>query len=162
MSKKNKKNRKEKEENHDGSSRKESNGNGDEGLGIVKVQPEKSVGSDTAQKAANTNYPRYRVEPGERVRLSDVNPDESEEYKSEEEVAEELERLRLKLEELQMRYAHAIEQRKLCCMRCLHVWEPFIPNPLICPHCQQDWSALYTRRPYGSRQGHACTPVDKR
>ena len=70
--------------------------------------------------------------------------------------------VKIGLEELRMHYKQAIEQRKLCCMRCLHVWEPFIPNPLICPNCQQDWSELYTRRPYGSRQGHACTPADKR
>jgi rubrerythrin len=63
--------------------------------------------------------------------------------------------VKIGLEELRMCYKQAIEQRKLCCMRCLHVWEPLIPNPLICPHCQQDWSEFYTRRPYGSRQGHA-------
>ena len=70
--------------------------------------------------------------------------------------------VKIGLEELQRRYAQAIEQQKLCCMRCLHVWEPFIPNPLICPHCQQDWSELYTRRPYGSRQHHTCPPADTR
>jgi hypothetical protein len=70
--------------------------------------------------------------------------------------------VKIGLEELHRCYAQAIEQQKLCCMRCLHVWESFVPNPLICPHCQQDWSALYTRRPYGSRQGHACPPADMR
>lgn len=70
--------------------------------------------------------------------------------------------LKIRLAELRAHYEQAIEQRKLCCVRCLHVWEPFIPNPVICPNCQQDWSELYTRRPYGSRQGHALPPADKR
>ena len=70
--------------------------------------------------------------------------------------------VKIGLEELHTRYEQAIEQRKLCCMRCLHVWEPFIPNPIICPNCQQDWSELYTHRPYGSRQGHALTPAHQR
>ena len=70
--------------------------------------------------------------------------------------------VKIGIEELRARYEQAIEQRKLCCMRCLHVWEPFIPNPIICPNCQQDWSELYTRRPYGSRQGHNLTTAHKR
>jgi hypothetical protein len=68
--------------------------------------------------------------------------------------------VKIGLKELHMCYVQAIEQGKLCCMRCLHVWEPFIPNPLICPHCQQNWSELYTRRPYGSRRSPACPRAD--
>ena len=49
------------------------------------------------------DYPRYRVEPGTHIKLSDVNPDESEHYKSHEEVADELETLRMKLVDLQDR-----------------------------------------------------------
>ena len=43
----------------------------------------------------------------------------------------------------------AQQQHKLFCARCLYVWEPIIPDPRLCPHCQQDWSQPYTRRPYG-------------
>jgi hypothetical protein len=45
----------------------------------------------------------------------------------------------------------AQQQHKLLCARCLYVWEPVIPDPRLCPHCQQDWSQPYTRRPYGGR-----------
>ena len=45
----------------------------------------------------------------------------------------------------------AQQQHKFLCARCLHVWEPVIPDPRLCPHCQQDWSQPYTRRPYGER-----------
>jgi PPK2 family polyphosphate:nucleotide phosphotransferase len=103
MSKKDKKDRKDKKEDKEGKAGKGSNGGHDDGLGEMVAQPEKLVESDTAQKAPGADYPRYRVEPGERVSLSDVNPNESEKYKNEDEVTEELERLRLKLEELQMR-----------------------------------------------------------
>jgi len=63
------------------------------------AEPEKLVGDGTP----SIDYPRYRVEPGNPIRLADVDPDESEDYHDDEEVAEELEKLRLKLEELQSR-----------------------------------------------------------
>ena len=46
----------------------------------------------------------------------------------------------------------AQQQHKLCCARCLYVWEPIIPDPRLCPNCQQDWSQPYTRRPYGQHR----------
>src|SRR4051812_42887212 len=70
-----------------------------DGLGGEVAEPEKLVGDGTP----SIDYPRYRVEPGKPVRLADVDPNESEHYHDDEEVAEELERLRLKLEEQQSR-----------------------------------------------------------
>jgi hypothetical protein len=52
---------------------------------------------------------------------------------------------------LRERLAQARAQHQLLCVRCLHVWQPLIADPAICPHCQQDWSKPYTRRPYGLR-----------
>jgi PPK2 family polyphosphate:nucleotide phosphotransferase len=71
----------------------------DEGIGVTLSAPEKLVGDGTPR----IDYPRYRVEPGKPIKLSDVDPDESEHYKSHEEVADELETLRVKLVDLQER-----------------------------------------------------------
>jgi PPK2 family polyphosphate:nucleotide phosphotransferase len=49
------------------------------------------------------DYPRYRVEPGERLRLADVDPDESEGYQRKKDVAEELKRHRDRIADLQAR-----------------------------------------------------------
>lgn len=69
------------------------------GLGETVSEPEKLVGDGTP----SVDYPRYRVEPGKPVRFSDLDPGESENYDNEEDVAEELEKLRGKLENLQER-----------------------------------------------------------
>jgi len=70
-----------------------------EGIGAELSAPEKLVGDGTPR----IDYPRYRVEPGGPIDLSDVDPNESEHYKNDDEVADELETLRLKLEDLQDR-----------------------------------------------------------
>src|SRR5712691_485171 len=57
----------------------------------------------------------------------------------------------LELATLRERLAQALAQQHLLCVRCLHVWQPFIPDPVLCPQCQQDWSRPYRRRPYGAR-----------
>ncbi|SEO58669.1 polyphosphate kinase 2 family protein [Trujillonella endophytica] len=49
------------------------------------------------------DYPRYRVEPGEGVRLADVDPDESEHYAKQKDVLPELESTRDRIAELQSR-----------------------------------------------------------
>jgi PPK2 family polyphosphate:nucleotide phosphotransferase len=49
------------------------------------------------------DYPRYRVEPGDPVRLAEVNPDESEHYKRKKDVADELKRQRDRISDLQAR-----------------------------------------------------------
>lgn len=69
------------------------------GLSAAMAAPEKLVGDGTP----SVDYPRYRVEPGKPVRLSDLDPGESENYSSKEEVAEEVEKLRGRLAALQER-----------------------------------------------------------
>jgi PPK2 family polyphosphate:nucleotide phosphotransferase len=49
------------------------------------------------------DYPRYRVEPGDSVRLAEVNPDESEHYRRKKDVADELKRQRDRISDLQAR-----------------------------------------------------------
>jgi PPK2 family polyphosphate:nucleotide phosphotransferase len=49
------------------------------------------------------DYPRYRVEPGDPVRLAEVDPDESEHYKRKKDVADELKRQRDRISDLQAR-----------------------------------------------------------
>jgi PPK2 family polyphosphate:nucleotide phosphotransferase len=58
------------------------------------------------------DYPRYRVEPGERVRLAEVDPDESEGYQRKKDVAEELKRHRDRIADLQARL-YGEQQRSL-------------------------------------------------
>jgi PPK2 family polyphosphate:nucleotide phosphotransferase len=70
-----------------------------DGIEAEVSEPEKLVGDGTPR----IDYPRYRVEPGKPITLSEINPDESEHFNSHEEVAEELEKLRLKLVDLQER-----------------------------------------------------------
>jgi PPK2 family polyphosphate:nucleotide phosphotransferase len=97
--KKHKKDKKDKKHEQDHSDEQTLTSNHDGGLGAEVAQPEELVGDGHPA----INYPRYRVEPGSPVHLSDVNPDESEHYENDEDVADELEKLRLKLEELQSR-----------------------------------------------------------
>ncbi len=49
------------------------------------------------------DYPRYRVEPGTAVRLAAIDPDQSERYEKGKDVAEELDRQRHRIRELQAR-----------------------------------------------------------
>jgi PPK2 family polyphosphate:nucleotide phosphotransferase len=49
------------------------------------------------------DYPRYRVEPGEKIKLADVDPDQSEHYRSKKDVADELDRQRERICDLQER-----------------------------------------------------------
>jgi PPK2 family polyphosphate:nucleotide phosphotransferase len=49
------------------------------------------------------DYPRYRVEPGDPVRLAEVDPDESEHYRRKKDVADELKRQRDRISDLQAR-----------------------------------------------------------
>jgi PPK2 family polyphosphate:nucleotide phosphotransferase len=58
------------------------------------------------------DYPRYRVEPEERLRLADVDPDESEGYQRKKDVAEELKRHRDRIADLQARL-YGEQQRSL-------------------------------------------------
>jgi PPK2 family polyphosphate:nucleotide phosphotransferase len=49
------------------------------------------------------DYPRYRVEPGSRLRLADVDPEESEHYRRKKDVADGLQRQRERITDLQAR-----------------------------------------------------------
>jgi PPK2 family polyphosphate:nucleotide phosphotransferase len=64
------------------------------------TRPERTVVKDPPPAP---DYPRYRVEPGERVRLADVDPDESEGYQRKKDVAAELKRHRDRIADLQAR-----------------------------------------------------------
>jgi PPK2 family polyphosphate:nucleotide phosphotransferase len=62
--------------------------------------PEDDVG---ASKHPSPDYPRYRVEPGNRFKLADVNSDESEGYESKKDIAKELDVQRERIAALQER-----------------------------------------------------------
>jgi PPK2 family polyphosphate:nucleotide phosphotransferase len=64
------------------------------------AEPERMV---VSEPPPDPNYPRYRVEPGEKVRLADIDPNETEHYKKKKEVRDELKTQRLRIEELQAR-----------------------------------------------------------
>ncbi len=64
--------------------------------------PEHAANHDD-QTPPRPDYPRYRVEPGHRLVLADVNPDESEHYAKKKEVAEELDRQTDRIADLQAR-----------------------------------------------------------
>jgi PPK2 family polyphosphate:nucleotide phosphotransferase len=55
------------------------------------------------KKVAKQDYPLYQVQPGERVNLTDINPDESENYTSKKDVAHELKLHRRRIRKLQER-----------------------------------------------------------
>ena len=64
------------------------------------AEPERLVVSEPPPEP---NYPRYRVEPGEKIRLADIDPNETEHYKKKKDVRDELKTQRLRIEELQAR-----------------------------------------------------------
>ena len=64
------------------------------------AEPERLV---VSEPPPDPNYPRYRVEPGEKIRLADIDPNETEHYKKKKDVRDELKTQRLRIEELQAR-----------------------------------------------------------
>ena len=64
------------------------------------TRPERLV---VEQPPPDPDYPRYRVEPGSRLRLADVDPEESERYRRKKDVAEGLKRQRERIADLQAR-----------------------------------------------------------
>jgi PPK2 family polyphosphate:nucleotide phosphotransferase len=72
------------------------------------LKPEQDAGDKNLQP----NYPRYRVEPGVRFRLADLDPDTSEHYKKKKDVEAELEKCRQRISQLQQRL-YAENQRSL-------------------------------------------------
>ncbi len=57
----------------------------------------------SADPPPDPNYPRYRITPAETLRLSDINPDESEHYKKKKHVEEALQAQRDRIRDLQAR-----------------------------------------------------------
>ena len=64
------------------------------------TSPEHMVGNDPPP---TPDYPRYRVEPGEQVRLADVDPNQTEDYEKKKDVRKELEKQSKRIGELQAR-----------------------------------------------------------
>ncbi|MDQ3864944.1 MAG: polyphosphate kinase 2 family protein [Actinomycetota bacterium] len=64
-------------------------------------------------------YPRYRVEPGRKVSLSDIDPDETEHYKKKKDVAKELEKQRRRIQDLQERLYAENEQGLLIVLQAM-------------------------------------------
>ena len=62
--------------------------------------PEKTV---VADPPPHPDYPQYRVDPGERISLAQVDPDESERYDRKRDVKDELEKQRRRIRDLQAR-----------------------------------------------------------
>lgn len=72
------------------------------------IKPEQMAGD----KTPHPNYPRYRVEPGVRFHLADLDPETSEHYKKKKDVEAELEKCRQQISQLQQRL-YAENQRSL-------------------------------------------------
>ena len=71
--------------------------------------PEKIV---VDQPPPKPNYPLYRVQPGKRITLADINPNASEEYKNKKDAENELQKHRQRIRKLQERL-YAENQRSL-------------------------------------------------
>jgi len=68
--------------------------------GPIRTNTTKEV---AVEDAPERGYPSYRVEPGERVSLAAIDPDETEHYRKKKEVAKELEKQRRRIQGLQAR-----------------------------------------------------------
>jgi polyphosphate kinase 2 (PPK2 family) len=71
---------------------------GDASKAIQTREPEKVVVEDPPP-----DYPRFRVEPGDRAFLAATDPDETEHYRKKKDVARELEKQRRRIQALQER-----------------------------------------------------------
>jgi PPK2 family polyphosphate:nucleotide phosphotransferase len=74
------------------------NGHDLEGTTRTKTTDEVAV-----EDVSGRDYPRYRIEPGERASLAAIDPDETEHYGKKKQVAKELERQRRRIQGLQAR-----------------------------------------------------------
>jgi len=63
-------------------------------------------------KSPKPNYPLYRIQPGERITLADIDPNTSEDYKKKTDITAELEKQRQRIRKLQERL-YAENQRSL-------------------------------------------------
>src|SRR5215213_9064946 len=82
------------------------------------THPERSVVKDPPPAP---DYPRWRVEPGTRIRLADIDPDESERYQRKKDVADELKHHRDRIADLQARL-YGEQKRSLLIV--LRPWTP--------------------------------------
>jgi PPK2 family polyphosphate:nucleotide phosphotransferase len=73
---------------------------GNEQEGTIRTNTMKEV---AVEDAPERGYPSYRVEPGERVSLAAIDPDETEHYRKKKEVSKELEKQRRRIQGLQAR-----------------------------------------------------------
>jgi PPK2 family polyphosphate:nucleotide phosphotransferase len=64
--------------------------------------PHKKQKADAAS-VTGPGYPRYRVEPGTKIRLAEIDPDQSEHYQGKKDVADEVDRQRERICDLQER-----------------------------------------------------------
>jgi PPK2 family polyphosphate:nucleotide phosphotransferase len=74
--------------------------NGHELEGTTRTKASNEVAVEVAPER---DYPHYRIEPGERVSLAAIDPDETEHYRKKKEVAKELEKQRRRIQGLQAR-----------------------------------------------------------
>jgi hypothetical protein len=80
--------------------------------------PERAVVKDPPPRP---DYPRYRVEPGERVSLAEIDPGETEHYRRKKDVKKKLEGQRRGIRDLQGRlYA----ENRRGCSSCSRLWTP--------------------------------------
>jgi PPK2 family polyphosphate:nucleotide phosphotransferase len=71
--------------------------------GNERAKTIRTVEKVPAEDSPERGYPRYGVEPGERVSLAAIDPDQTEHYRKKKDVAKELERQRRRIQGLQAR-----------------------------------------------------------
>jgi len=81
---------------------------------IQTREPEKVVVEDPLP-----DYPRYRIEPGDRVSLAAIDPDETEHYQKKKHVGRELEKQRRRIQDLQERLYAENEQGMLIVLQAM-------------------------------------------
>jgi PPK2 family polyphosphate:nucleotide phosphotransferase len=75
----------------------------DDGNQQEKPIPTSAPNNVLVEDSPEQDYPRYRIEPGERVSLSEIDPDETERYRKKKDVAKALEKQRRRIQGLQAR-----------------------------------------------------------
>jgi len=84
--------------------------------GTPVTRPERVVAE---KPPPEPNYPRYRVEPGSKASLSDINPDQTEHYRKKKDIAKELEKQRRRIQDLQERLYAENEQGLLIVLQAM-------------------------------------------
>ncbi len=76
-------------------------------------------GMVAAELPPDPDYPRYRIEPGTTVKLSEVNPDEAEHYRRKKDVKDEVDKQRKRIRDLQARLYAERKQSLLIVLQAL-------------------------------------------